>query len=107
MVNMLKNKHEQTIALLISMALLMVLLLSVFYIGIHETHHLEHSHREADCPVCEIIYRCEENIRQSFVNISVAVYGILLTMVLTNMASELLIPMVSNSLIAKKVRMDN
>lgn len=137
------GKKKQIIALCLSGIMLLMMILSVFYIAQHEKHHYEeycggdfhyykgqnethnyannkskayncasneskkHHGKETECPICRMIYRCENNLRHWADVFLAIIFGILIMIGVESVRKSPMLILAFSSLITQKVRMDN
>ncbi|MBR5419884.1 MAG: hypothetical protein IK115_01905 [Lachnospiraceae bacterium] len=95
--------REKKIALFLGLTALFALLLSSFLITL-ENHH--HCHGE-DCPICACIQQCRDNLRQLGDTLLPSVVCFVLFTAVLSAAFSDTAPVLQDSLVSRKVRMDN
>ena len=102
---MLRNqKLQKTTAYCITLITVLVLFFSTIYL-------VEHAHHDCsghDCPICLVMHKCSNNIKtigSAIILVSCSVLLVLTTILKNELYSINII--LCNSLVLKKVRMDN
>jgi len=96
-------KTKKIIALVTVVFIGLVLILSAFYLA----EHVDHKCDVHDCPICEAMAQCSNNIKTIGTALAVVAVGIVYFAFLICVEQYNINIFFCNSLISKKVRMDN
>ncbi|MCR5784553.1 MAG: hypothetical protein K6G40_02785 [Eubacterium sp.] len=94
---------KRIIAAAITAAVILVLFLSAFYIA----EHMNHECSGEDCPICETIYQCTNNINQLSLAAVVLACVFAAISYLSEIKEEYSFIAPINSLISQKVRLND
>lgn len=96
--------HKQkTLSLILGVLMLSVTLLSVIYIA----READHNCVDSNCPICESIQQCEHNLKQVGSGVIGQCVQIVIAAFFVRVLITIVQPILCNSLVAQKIRLNN